>query len=273
MPQFVKLVSTWTSQIKNEQLGYNMQLRNLKRKVSKEEEQSPRWVQSFVRKRKALPLTIADYKDDGGKTKCLELVDKHGSKKWIWASYDYKFRDTSRIIVRPFVNELKINQVYTWILSPTRGLIVGEIKDGFEFGVGHEMLAYPENEQIIIAGELMITPSEMDESMKDLIYNFQSGTYSSELDLSDNPRLFLKLKQLMEIIFRWKKPHTTPFARISHTFDILIPSTYPSLKELSYICSHKSARNAFRTTKPYCPDEGRTGTSVCELVDDDLLYI
>ena len=61
---------------------------------------------------------------------------------------------------------------YTFLISD-RGIKFGSINDGLEYGTAHLHLVEDENEEVIVAGEVKL-------SRTDLFYNFASGTVSLE---------------------------------------------------------------------------------------------
>jgi len=129
---------------------------------------------------------------------------------------------------------------YTYVID-THGIGYGRILDSLEMGVAHQMLVMNERDPVIIAGEIRIRGN-------DLIFNFESGTFSRDKKL--DKRLDVKhfLITLVTLLFQMHRDGERGFDSVTYTDDIILPSQAFTPYELERICTLDPTR-VFRAVK------------------------
>ena len=163
---------------------------------------------------------------------------------------------------RPLTNP----RYFTYLIS-SKGIKFGSINDGLEYGTAHLHLIEESNEEIIIAGEIKISGS-------DLYYNFASGSISLQQSKND-PNKFkinlLKARKLCETIFTLDDNIT----RITYMGNNITATLfkfddpYPSSAELDEICKDPQVQ-LYKSTYINSPDKMCTNNSITTLKDPEV---
>jgi hypothetical protein len=129
---------------------------------------------------------------------------------------------------------------YTYVID-VHGIGYGRILDSLEMGVAHQMLVMNEKDPVIIAGEIMIRGN-------DLLFNFESGTFSKAKNL--HKRLDIKqfLITLVTILFQMHHEGERGLDSVTYTDEIILPAQAFTPYELERICKLDPTR-VFRTVK------------------------
>ena len=153
---------------------------------------------------------------------------------------------------------------YTFLISD-RGIKFGSINDGLEYGTAHLHLVDDENEEVIIAGEVKVSGT-------DLFYNFASGTVSLEQAKKNQQKFdinLMKARKLCEAIFTFQLPETK---RIIYRGDNVngslfkFDNPYPSAEEFEEICADPNVQ-LYRSTYVNNKDKMCTNNSITTLGD------
>lgn len=129
---------------------------------------------------------------------------------------------------------------YTYVID-VHGIGYGRILDSLEMGVAHQMLVMNERDPVIIAGEIRIRGN-------DLIFNFESGTFSRDKKLDKRLDVKQYLITLVTILFQMHRDGERGFDSVTYTDDIILPSQAFTPYELERICKLDPTR-VFRTVK------------------------
>ena len=153
---------------------------------------------------------------------------------------------------------------YTFLISD-RGIKFGSINDGLEYGTAHLHLVDDENEEVIVAGEVKLSGT-------DLFYNFASGTVSLTQANKDQQKFdinLMKAKKLCEVIFTFQLPE---IKRVIYRGDNVkgslfkFDNAYPSAQELEEICADPNVQ-LYKSTYINDKDKMCTNNSITTLAD------
>ena len=153
---------------------------------------------------------------------------------------------------------------YTFLIS-NLGIKFGSINDGLEFGTAHLHLVEDSNEEVIIAGEVKISGS-------DLFYNFASGTVSLVQATRDQRKFninLMKARKLCEAIFVLQVPEIKRVIyRGNNVTESLFKfdNPYPSVQEFEEICTDPKVQ-LYKSTYVNDKEKMCTNNSITTLID------